>query len=159
MKKSLPLVAALAMSVAIPAIAQTTAPQPTLPPAASPPPNTSTTPAPAAPPAAMPANPSANTATTGSIASDVVLSEEESKKWIDKVIYSSDGANLGEVAAFARDGSGRVTEMHADIGGLMGIGETRVRIMPSQFRLEGDRVTLNLTKEQAKNLPKVTKTN
>lgn len=159
MNKSRPFIAALALSAAIPAFAQTATQQPTQPPAAAPSTLPATTPSPAAPPAAMPANPSASTATTGSISRDVVLTEAETQKWIDKVIYSSDGANLGEVAAFARDGSGRVTEMHGDLGGLMGIGETRVRIMPSQFRLEGDRVTLNLTKEQAKNLPQVTKTN
>lgn len=157
MKKSIPFIAALAMSAAIPALAQTTAPQPAQPPASSPSKTPSTVPA--TPPAAMPASPSSNTATTGSVSRDVVLTEAEAKKWIDKVIYSSDGANLGEVASFARDAAGHVTEMHADLGGLMGIGEKRVRIMPSQFRLDADRVTLNLTKEQAKNLPQVTKIN
>jgi hypothetical protein len=35
------------------------------------------------------------------------------------------------------------------------MGETRVKIMPTQFKLQGDRVVLNLTQEQAKTLPKV----
>ncbi len=52
-----------------------------------------------------------------------------------QIVYSSDGTNLGEVAAFARDSSGNITEMHADVGGFLGMGETRVRLMPSDFRL------------------------
>ena len=87
----------------------------------------------------------------------LTLTEEQALGWVNKNVYSSDGKNLGEVAAFARDGSGKVTEMHADVGGFLGIGETRVRLMPSQFTLGTDRVVLSLTSEQAKTLPKVVK--
>lgn len=45
--------------------------------------------------------------------------------------------------------------MHADIGGLLGMGETRVSVTPAQFKLQTDRVVLTLTEEQAKALPKV----
>lgn len=83
------------------------------------------------------------------------LTDEQAKNWIDKVVYSSDGKNVGEVAAFKRDDSGKVTEMHADIGGLLGYGQTRVRVMPSQFQLIGDRAVLSITAEQTKTLPKV----
>lgn len=37
------------------------------------------------------------------------------------------------------------------------MGETRVKTMPAQFQLEGDRAVLNLTAEQAKVLPMVGK--
>lgn len=53
------------------------------------------------------------------------------------------------------NGSGKVTEMHADIGGFLGLGETRVRVLPSQFKLMDDRVVLSITAERAKTLPKV----
>lgn len=86
-----------------------------------------------------------------------VLTEDQVKGWINKVVYSSDNKNLGEVAALARDSSGKVTELHADIGGFLGIGETRVRVMPSDFTLANDRVILKLTAEQAKSLPKLPK--
>jgi hypothetical protein len=86
---------------------------------------------------------------------EVTLTDEQAKNWIDKVVYSSDGQNVGEVAAFARDGSGKVTEMHADIGGFLGYGQTRVRVMPSQFQLTDDRAVLSITAEQTKTLPKV----
>ncbi len=87
----------------------------------------------------------------------LTLTEEQAKGWVNKNVYSSDGQNLGEVVAFARDGSGKVTEMHADVGGFLGIGETRVRLMPSQFTLGTDRVVLSMTSEQAKTLPKIAK--
>ena len=87
----------------------------------------------------------------------LTLTEAQEKSWVDKVVYSSDGVNLGEVAAFAKDGSGKVTELHADIGGFLGMGETRVRLMPAQFSMAQDRVILSLTSEQAKNLPKIAK--
>jgi hypothetical protein len=90
------------------------------------------------------------------VASEVItLTDEQAKGWIDKVVYSSDGKNVGEVAAFARDSSGKVTEMHADIGGFLGYGQTRVRVMPTQFQLINDRAVLSITAEQAKTLPKV----
>ncbi len=88
---------------------------------------------------------------------DLVLTEEQARTWIDKRVYSSDGQNLGEVAAFVRDASGRVTELHADIGGFLGMGETRVRLTPAQFQLGSDRVVVNMTAEQAKALPAIPK--
>jgi hypothetical protein len=45
--------------------------------------------------------------------------------------------------------------MHADIGGFWGLGRTRVSLMTSQFKLQGDRVLIDLTAEAAKELPKV----
>ena len=54
-----------------------------------------------------------------------MLTDEEAKAWVDKVVYSSDDKNLGEVADFKRDAAGHVTELHADIGGFLGLGETR----------------------------------
>ncbi len=85
------------------------------------------------------------------------LTEEQAKTWIDKQVYSSDDKKVGEVAAFARGTDNTVTEMHIDMGGVLGIGETRVKLMPAQFQLVGDRAVLNLTAAQAKDLPKIEK--
>lgn len=73
------------------------------------------------------------------------------------MVYSGDDKNLGEVAAIARDTSGKVSELRADIGGFLGIGETRVRVMPAEFKLLSDKVVLNLTAEAAKALPRIAK--
>jgi hypothetical protein len=137
MKLILPVIAMTAL-IATSAFAQTTAPM--TPPATTTTPSTTMTPSTSMAPAAA-----------------LTLTDAQAKEWVNKVVYSSDGKNVGEVAAFARDVSGKVNEMHADIGGFLGIGETRVRLTPAQFTLTQDRVTLMMTADQAKNLPKVTK--
>jgi hypothetical protein len=85
----------------------------------------------------------------------ITLTDAQAKAWIDRAIYSSDGKNVGEVVAFSRNGSGKVTEMQADVGGFFGLGQTRVRLLASQFKLTDDRVVLSITAEQVKTLPKV----
>jgi hypothetical protein len=109
-----------------------------------------TTPAPTTPKSPPPA-------ATKPEAAKITLTEEQAKSWIDKRVFSSDGKELGEVAGFKRAADNTVLEMHADIGGLLGMGETRVKVTPAQFKLEKDRVVLNLSEEQAKALPKVQK--
>ncbi|MDX2257325.1 MAG: PRC-barrel domain-containing protein [Hyphomicrobiaceae bacterium] len=153
MNKIIAAAAALSMAASTAALAQATAPQQ----------------APAdAPPAAVEVKPPLSPAepTTGatpshpalekSAASDTLtLTEAQAKDWVGKTIYSSDGKSVGEVAAFNRDAKGHVIEMHADIGGFLGIGETRVRVTPDQFKLGADRVELTVAAEAAKSLPKV----
>jgi len=139
MKIALPLAMAVTL-VSSAAMAQTTtAPTTTTPSVVTPAPSTS----PAAP-AAMPG-------------AGVALTDAQVSAWIDKTIYSSDDKNVGEVAEIRRDSTGKVTELYADVGGFLGIGETRVKLMPSQFSLGNERVVLNLTSEQVKALPKVQK--
>lgn len=96
--------------------------------------------------APMPAQPAA---------ASILLTEQEGKSWIDKPIYSSDGKKIGEVVAFQRDAGNKVLGMHAKIGGFLGLLQTRVNVTPAQFKLQTDRVLLDLTAEQAKDLPKV----
>jgi hypothetical protein len=90
-------------------------------------------------------------------ATRLMLTAPEATAWVDKPVYSSDGKKLGEVAAFQRNPDNTVTEMHADIGGFLGIGETRVKLVPTQFKLQGDRVVLDVTAAQAKDLPVIKK--
>ncbi len=101
------------------------------------------------------ATPGAQTGTEA--ASAVTLTEDQAKGWVDKAVYSSDGKEIGEVVEFKRGSDSKVTELHADLGGFLGMGETRVKLMPSEFKLQGDRVVLNITEEQAKALPKLEK--
>jgi hypothetical protein len=85
----------------------------------------------------------------------LMLTEEQARGWIDKPVYSSDGSKIGEVAAIARGSDNTITEMHADIGGFLGIGKSRVRLTPAQFTLQDDRVMLSVTATEAKTLPTV----
>ncbi|CAN0462181.1 unnamed protein product [Phaeothamnion confervicola] len=98
-------------------------------------------------------NSKAGTPPAGKVAT-LSLTEQEGKTWIDKPIYTSDGLNIGEVVDFQRDAANNVVGMHADIGGILGFGQTRVNVTSLQFKLSGDRVMLDMTAEQAKSLPK-----
>jgi PRC-barrel domain protein len=88
-------------------------------------------------------------------AAGLSLTSQEAEAWIGKPVYSSDGKKLGEVAAFQRAADNKVTEMQADIGGFLGFGEHRIRLMPGQIDLQSDRIVLGLTAAQAKELPKL----
>ena len=143
MRKLLPTIFVASLMASTAAFAQTTTAPP--PPASSAP----TTVEKSTTPPASKSVPSESQALT--------LTDEKAKAWIDKAVYSSDGKNVGEVAAFERDASGKVTQMHIDIGGFLGLGQTRVRLMPSEFKLVTDRAILSLTAEQAKTLPIVQK--
>ncbi len=153
MKSTSLIIASLMLSTA--AVAQD-APSPpavtTTPPAA-----TETAPAPSTAPAEIPASPAPSElpSTSADNSAAPVLSDEQAAALKNKVVWSSDQKNIGEVADVVRDSSGRVTEMHADIGGFLGFGETRVRVSPGEFKIVNDRVELTRTEEQAANLPKV----
>lgn len=149
MSKLLPITLAVTLAGSAAAIAQTstTPSAPATPPAATAPAPSTTTPSTTTPSATAPS----------AATKDLVLTEAQAKSWINKPVYSSDGKKIGEVAAFTRDSSGKVSEMHADIGGFLGIGETRVRLMPAQFTLASDRVVLTVSSEGSKTLPKVVK--
>jgi hypothetical protein len=90
---------------------------------------------------------------TKSDTAKVTLTEGQAKSWINKPVYSSDGKEIGEVFAFKRAADNTVIEMHVDIGGMFGIGETRVKLTPQQFKLKIDRIVLNVTEAEANNLP------
>lgn len=148
---SVSVVALLAIS---PAVAQTTT---TTPPATTQDNSQSTTPSVTQDKSAVPSKQSGTQPASQDQASAITMSEDQAKEWIDRVVYSSDGKNIGEVAEFKRGSDNKVTELHADLGGFLGLGETRVKLMPSEFKLQGDRVVLNITEEQAKALPKLEK--
>jgi len=130
-----------------PAIAQTTTPD-TTPPAATQDKSPSTT---------TPSVQSGTQPATQQAATAVTLTADQAKEWVDKPVFSNDGKEIGEVYEFKRTADNKVTELHADIGGFLGMGETRVKLAPSEFKLQGDRVVLNVTAAQAKDLPKVQK--
>lgn len=151
---ALPAIAALMLTTA--AYAQTTTPPgdgvaPPSPPAQESPGMTEpTAPGMTAPEAAPTPSPSV----TGDAASAPIISDEQAKTLKNAAVWSSDQKNVGEVADIKRDSSGRVTELYADIGGFLGFGETRVRVMPDEFKVETDRIVLTRTAAQVEALPK-----
>ena len=148
MKKLIPATAIAALFAATSAIAQTT------------PPTT-----PATPPAVNETKPMETTPTTPTVPSvrptqvetAPTMTEAQAKALIDANVVSSDNKTVGEVAAIQRSADGKVTELHADVGGFLGIGETRVRLMPSQFTVADKQINSKLTSEQVSALPKIEK--
>ena len=64
---------------------------------------------------------------------------------VGKGIYSSDGDKLGEVAAILRTADNKITELRADIGGMLGLGQREIALPAGRFSLQNDRVVLELT--------------
>ena len=85
------------------------------------------------------------------------ITDQEAKAWVGKGVYSSDGDKLGEVAAILRTADNKITELRADIGGVLGLGQHEIALPAGRFHLQNDRVVLELTAAQAKDLPKVAK--
>lgn len=70
--------------------------------------------------------------------------------WVGRTVYSIDGKNVGEIAAISGD------QIYADLGGFLGLGETRVLLSADQIaNVQDDRINLKLTKDEADKLPAV----
>ena len=147
MTKSLSIAAA-SMLIATGAFAQMTTPS--APPANTAPPSTTQI------PSTAPSTSAPSTAATTN-ASSLKLAEADAKALIGKPVFSMDGKSVGTVANIDRKSSGEVNELHADVGGFLGLGQTRVRVTPAQFRIDNQRVVLNMSAEQIKALPALDK--
>lgn len=87
--------------------------------------------------------------------SGITLTKDEVETWKGRAVYDNAGKEIGDIAAFKLSDDGRVQEMHIDVGGLLGIGETRRRVEPDNFRFEGERAVLSLPEDQIETLPEV----
>ncbi len=146
------LIPALALMISTSAYAQTPPADGTTPP--SPPAEVTVPPAPPPVPQATPEITPAPSPSAEAVGAPI-LSDDQAKALKNSAVWTSDQKNVGEVADIKRDSSGRVTELHADIGGFLGFGETRVRVMPDEFKVENDRVVLTRTEEQVESLPEM----
>ncbi len=73
--------------------------------------------------------------------------------WVGKPIESSDGQNVGEIAEIVAGRGDSVQEILADVGGFLGFGQKRVKLMPSQITQRGEKLVVSLTKEEINKLP------
>ncbi|WP_072374479.1 PRC-barrel domain-containing protein [Hyphomicrobium sp. NDB2Meth4] len=79
---------------------------------------------------------------------DVGSSMKPTEAWIGRAVYSSDGKNVGEVAAISGD------SVYVDVGGFLGIGESRVLLDNGNLEaVQPDRITLKMTEAEVKSLP------
>jgi hypothetical protein len=74
--------------------------------------------------------------------------------WVGRYLYSSDGKDLGKIAAVKQNGTS--SEILFDVGGFLGIGATRKSVTSDQIQdVKKDRVVLRLSEAEAKQLPAV----
>jgi len=85
------------------------------------------------------------------------ITTAQAQDWVGKRVYSSADQDIGEISAFKAGSSDNVDHFVADIGGFLGIGETSVQVKPDQLEMRGDRLYLNMTKQEAMKLPKAQK--
>ncbi len=74
---------------------------------------------------------------------------------IGKPLLDTVGDKVGTVADVVRDGGGNVTEIHADVGGILGIATTRVTIPARQVTIDGEAMRVSLSKDQIEAQPEV----
>jgi len=63
---------------------------------------------------------------------------DRAEMMIGKPLCAEDGTEVGTVVGVVRDSSGKVREIHADIGGLLGFGAKRIAIPPSEATVTPD---------------------
>ncbi|MFO1113936.1 MAG: DUF1236 domain-containing protein [Rhodospirillales bacterium] len=85
----------------------------------------------------------------------LVLSDADAQAWIGKPVFSRDDREIGVVVEVVRERGGRVTAINADVGNFLGLGERRVRVDAGRFRLERERVVLDVPADATAKLPAV----
>jgi len=86
----------------------------------------------------------------------LVIKVADAESWVGKRVYSSTGSDIGEISAYHAGSDGVVEYFHTDIGGFLGLGETSVQVKPSQFDMRDEKLYLNMTKDEALKLPRIT---
>jgi len=77
-----------------------------------------------------------------------------SDEWLGRDVYSSDGQNLGDVAALYRDPESQLAEIYVDVGGFLGIGAVRKAIPAAQVEsVQEDRIVVKMTEGEVNALP------
>lgn len=134
------IVSLAALAIAMPALAQTTAPQPNQNPQTRP------------PVTATPANP----ATPGQPAAAVQRAgEADTARLIGRNVKNSADETIGEITSVIISRDGTVTAVIVGVGGFLGIGqrEVAIRWQDLQIMNNGEIVRANLTRQQLEQLP------
>ncbi len=85
---------------------------------------------------------------------DQPLTAQDAKAWAGKPVYSNDGKELGKVTLLESGPGDKATQLRADISNATGSGPHPIILPATRFSLQGDRVVLDMTAEQASKLPK-----
>ncbi len=93
-------------------------------------------------------SPSANTTMAPAATADI-------RNLIGRNIKNAEGETIGEIKSIYLNKDGRVDSVMVGVGGFLGVGEREVRIAWSDLNIadKGEKVTVNMTKDQLKAKP------
>lgn len=79
----------------------------------------------------------------------------DTRKLIGRNIKNADGETIGEIKSIYINKDGKVDSVLASVGGFLGVGDREVRIAWSDLRItdNGEKVTVNMTKDELKAKP------
>jgi hypothetical protein len=63
---------------------------------------------------------------------------DRAEMMIGKPLCAEDGTEVGTVVGVVRDANGKLRAIHADVGGVLGIGATRIEIAPDEATVSPD---------------------
>jgi sporulation protein YlmC with PRC-barrel domain len=66
----------------------------------------------------------------------------------DMDVYTADDQRVGEVEEVLGTTQGEATAVALEVGGFLGVGEREVIVPLDQITMQGDRIVLDMTKEQ-----------
>jgi hypothetical protein len=67
-------------------------------------------------------------------------------------IYSTDGVKLGEITGVRMGLNGKMQMIRAEMGSQLGLGTSTVMITPDELEWKGDRLQLQMSTEQVRNV-------
>jgi Bacterial protein of unknown function (DUF937)/PRC-barrel domain len=80
-----------------------------------------------------------------------IVTEDETRDWIGRSVYSSDNKKIGEILELKRDPANKVTDVYVDIGTFLGMGGTRYHITSDQIReVKPDGLVLTVNESEVK---------
>ena len=79
----------------------------------------------------------------------------DTRKLIGRNIKNADGDTIGEIKSIYINKDGKVDSVMVSVGGFLGVGDREVRIAWSDLKItdNGEKVTVNMTKDQLKAKP------
>ena len=150
---------AIALALAAPAYAQTTTPTPS----ATPPPSPSDSSSSSGSTmggttqGSTTETPSTPTASAGEVITEQQSGQTLSSDLICMKVVGANQESIGKVSELIIEND-QVIGAVLDVGGFLGLGKTRVRLLPSQFTVTAEnKVQLSLTADQVKSLPALEK--
>ncbi len=66
--------------------------------------------------------------------SPFIVTDDETRNWVGRSVYSSDDKKIGEILELERDAANKVTDIYVDTGTYLGLGGTRYRFTSDQIQ-------------------------